>query len=129
MMTAKCMGRPPVLAGENVTWSIQPTSTSATSTTVTQPGTWGAWSAWSTCNSQCGPGIQSRGRTCATSSPCSGDDSETQDCSAGRCDNAGRPMSARTAHCQLLQPLAALALDQQSCFAHAHMSLALRSAV
>ena len=54
-------------------------------------GGWSEWSEWSECSSTCGPGYQTRTRTCDSSArekqrhACPGEETETQDCSAKGC--------------------------------------------
>ena len=54
-------------------------------------GGWSEWSEWSECSSSCGPGYQTRTRTCDSPAPekggetCEGEESETQDCKSKGC--------------------------------------------
>ena len=41
---------------------------------------WSTWSAWSSCDATCGPGAQSRNRTCSVPGACSGEDREEKYC-------------------------------------------------
>ncbi|XP_078198084.1 SCO-spondin isoform X14 [Callithrix jacchus] len=53
------------------------------------PSVWGLWAPWSTCSAPCDGGIQTRGRSCSSTTPgdtaCPGPHSQTRDCNTQPC--------------------------------------------
>ena len=52
-------------------------------------GVWDEWTAWGQCDVTCGPGEETRNRTCVEplygGADCDGDSTETRACDAGAC--------------------------------------------